>query len=72
MKTVLARLLQHQLYVKGRKCAFHQTNISLLGYIIRPEGVQMEKDKTKAMSEWSVPWTNRELQRLIDWCGDTD
>ncbi|KAK3519842.1 hypothetical protein QTP70_006677 [Hemibagrus guttatus] len=39
VRTVLTRLLQHQLYVKAEKCEFHKDTITFLGYIISQRGV---------------------------------
>ncbi|KAL0162325.1 hypothetical protein M9458_041721, partial [Cirrhinus mrigala] len=56
VRTVLKRLISHQLYAKEEKCDFHQSRISFLGYIISPEG---------AVLNWPRPSTLRELQRFL-------
>ncbi|KAI4879276.1 hypothetical protein NFI96_004803 [Prochilodus magdalenae] len=45
VREVLARLLEHQLYVKGEKCEFHQGSVSFLGYVISLAGVIMDDHK---------------------------
>lgn len=46
---VLQRLQQHSLFLKLEKCEFHQSTIHFLGYIITPEGVQMDQKKVEAV-----------------------
>ncbi|KAL0150131.1 hypothetical protein M9458_054558 [Cirrhinus mrigala] len=63
---VLQRLREHHLYLKGEKCEFHKTTIHFLGYLITPEGVQMDQRKVEAVKDWPQPTTVKELQRF---CG---
>lgn len=59
---VLQRLHQHHLYLKLEKCEFYQTTIQFLGYIITPEGVQMDQRKVDAVQKWPQPTTVKELR----------
>ncbi len=65
VRTVLQRLIEHQLYAKMEKCEFHQTQISFLGYIISPEGVAMDDKKVQSILNWPQPKTVKELQRFL-------
>ncbi|KAL0152879.1 hypothetical protein M9458_051812, partial [Cirrhinus mrigala] len=47
---VLQRLREHHLYLKGEKCEFHKTTVQFLGYVITPEGVQMDQRKYSQLS----------------------
>lgn len=62
---VLQRLRQHHLYLKLEKCKFYQATIQFLGYIITPEGVQMDQNKEEAIRNWPQPTTVKELQRFL-------
>ncbi|KAL0187607.1 hypothetical protein M9458_014706, partial [Cirrhinus mrigala] len=62
---VLQRLREHHLYLKGEKCEFHKTTIHFLGYVITPEGVQMDQRKVEAARDWPQPTTVKELQRFL-------
>ncbi|KAK3555746.1 hypothetical protein QTP86_028977 [Hemibagrus guttatus] len=46
VQEVLSRLQWHHLFVKPKKCEFHQTTMMFLGYVITRQGVEM--DSTKA------------------------
>ncbi|KAI2660547.1 Transposon Tf2-9 polyprotein [Labeo rohita] len=65
VRTVLSRLLQHQLYVKAEKCEFHVHQTSFLGYHISHQGVKMDDTKVLAVTEWPQPTTVKELQRFL-------
>uniref|UniRef100_A0A4W5K794 Gypsy retrotransposon integrase-like protein 1 n=1 Tax=Hucho hucho TaxID=62062 RepID=A0A4W5K794_9TELE len=65
VRTVLQRLIDHQLYAKAEKCEFHQTSTSFLGYIINQEGVAMDEKKVKAVLDWPLPVTLKEVQRFL-------
>ncbi len=65
VRSVLQRLLTHQLYAKIEKCEFHQTSVSFLGYVISSGGVAMEDKKVQAVIDWPQPVTLKELQRFL-------
>ncbi len=65
VRSVLQRLLTHQLYAKFEKCEFHQTSVSFLGYVISSGGVAMEDKKVQAVIDWPQPVTLKELQRFL-------
>uniref|UniRef100_A0A3B1J8V2 Gypsy retrotransposon integrase-like protein 1 n=1 Tax=Astyanax mexicanus TaxID=7994 RepID=A0A3B1J8V2_ASTMX len=62
---VLRRLLQHQLYVKAKKCLFHQSSVAFLGYILSKEGIEMDPTKIAAVLSWPTPRTIKDLQRFL-------
>ncbi len=64
VRSVLKRLLQHQLYAKAEKCEFHRTN-TFLGYVISQDGVSMDDKKVQAVLDWPQPQTVKELQRFL-------
>ncbi|KAL0182333.1 hypothetical protein M9458_021708, partial [Cirrhinus mrigala] len=65
VRSVLQRLIEHQLYAKEEKCQFHQESIAFLGYVISPEGVAMDDNKVNAVRNWPRPKTLKELQRFL-------
>lgn len=65
VRAVLNQLRAHQLYVKGEKCEFHVTTVRFFGYIISPEGVEMEESKVKAVGDWPKPVTVKDMQRFL-------
>jgi hypothetical protein len=49
VRSVLARLQETHLFVKLEKCEFHTTSTEFLGFIISPEGIQMDSRKVDAI-----------------------
>ncbi len=65
VRSVLRRLIKHQLYAKLEKCEFHTTSVAFLGYIISPEGIVMDDNKVNAVINWPCPKNLKELQRFL-------
>ncbi len=62
---VLQQLRVHPLYLKLEKCEFHRSTVQFLGYNISPEGIQMGQGKVKAILEWPLPQSVKEIQRFL-------
>lgn len=52
VEAVLQRLLENQLFVKAKKCEFHMSYISFLGFIFEEGHVRSDPKKIKAVVEW--------------------
>lgn len=52
VKEVLRRLRDNDLYTSPTKCAFHQCRVEFLGFILSPEGVQMDEKKVQTIQDW--------------------
>ncbi|KAK3564749.1 hypothetical protein QTP86_024968, partial [Hemibagrus guttatus] len=48
VREVLQRFRDYQLFLKAEKCAFHQSSVHFLGYIIDRSGVRMDERKVAA------------------------
>ncbi|KAI5609351.1 hypothetical protein C0J50_9522 [Silurus asotus] len=65
VRQVLGALRSHHLYLDLSKCEFHRTQTHFLGYVITARGIQMDEGKVKAVRDWPVPETIKELQRFL-------
>lgn len=65
VRLVLQRLLENRLFVKAEKCEFHQSSVSFLGFVLEGGRVRPSEDKVKAVLDWPVPETRRQLQRFL-------
>lgn len=65
VKQVLTKLRGNQLYVKGKKCEFHDQSTKFLGYVIEPEGAAMDQGKVRAVSTCPGPASVKDFQRFI-------
>ena len=52
LRVVLGKLRKHQLYAKFSKCEFWLQRVSFLGHVLTAEGVEVDPEKVKAVSEW--------------------
>ncbi|KAK3521850.1 hypothetical protein QTP70_018584 [Hemibagrus guttatus] len=65
VKQVLNRLRHYHLYLKLEKCEFHQSTTQFLGYVISPEGIQMDCAKVEAIKSWPQPGIVKDLQHFL-------
>ena len=59
---VLQWLQKHGLYASGKKCGFHLESVDYLGYLIRPNGLQMNPAKVKVIQDWPEPQKVKNIQ----------
>ena len=58
---VLQLLKQQKLYSKPSKC-FFGVEVEYLGHILSHEGVKVDPNKIKAMMDWLIPKTLKNLR----------
>ncbi|GKA38844.1 ty3-gypsy retrotransposon protein, partial [Tanacetum coccineum] len=69
LECVLACLQEHQFYVKRSKCVFGAATLEYLGHIISGNGVEMDPKKVKAVCEWPVPKSQRQVRGFLGLAG---
>ena len=62
---MLRRLWENKLFVKAEKCSFHTDSVSFLGFVVQRGQLQADPEKVRAVSEWPVPTTRKQLQRFL-------
>ena len=65
VREVLRRLRDAKLFLKLPKCEWHTQRTEYLGYVVSPEGIQIDKDRIKTIQEWPEPRTVREIRVFI-------
>lgn len=65
VRRVLNRLAEHKLYAKFDKCEFHTPSVEFLGFILSEGCVAMDPKKIKAVAEWPIPSTVKEIQSFL-------
>ena len=68
VRRVLKKLLENNLYVKLEKCEFDVTETSFLGYMLSKDGLKADPEKIKAILDWPIPTTVKEVQSFIGLC----
>jgi len=62
---VLGRLQEHGLNLKPRKCFLFRTEVKFLGHVVSAAGVQLDMEKVKALEDWPVPRTVKEVRQVV-------
>jgi hypothetical protein len=69
MLTGIQLLKEKQLYSKPSKCFFGVKEVDCLGHIVSHEGVKVEPNNIKAMMDWPIPKTLKNLRGLLGLLG---
>ena len=60
---------RRQLYAKTSKCFFGVQKVEYLGHIVSQEGVKVDPNKIKAIKEWKVTTTIKQLRVFLELTG---
>jgi len=69
LRMVLQTLREHQLYGKLKKCEFWLEEMEFLGHVLTKEGIQVDPQKVKAITEWSRPTNVTEIRSFLGLAG---
>lgn len=62
---VLGRLREANMTCNIEKCNFLQVEVKLLGHVVSTKGIQMDPDKTKAIQDFPVPKTVKQVRAFL-------
>jgi hypothetical protein len=62
---VIQLLKEQQLYAKPSKCFFGVKEVEYLGHIVSHEGVKVDPNNIKAMMDWPIPKTLKNLRGFL-------
>ena len=65
VRLVLKRLQEHGLYLKPSKCKFHTDTVSFLGFVISPQGINMDQEKIESITTWPTPTCILDIQTFL-------
>lgn len=65
VKRVLKKLQENGLLAKLDKSTFHTDTIDFLGFVISPQGIQMDPKKTQALVQWPSPGSVKEVHSFL-------
>jgi hypothetical protein len=69
VKRILAKLMEHNLFLKPEKCSFEQPSIEFLGVRIMQGQVQMDDTKIKKVRNWRRPTNVTEVRKFLGFTG---
>jgi hypothetical protein len=62
---VLEKLRKFGLNCKAEKCKFSRKKVRFLGFVISPDGIEMEADRIATIEDWPTPKTVKDVQVLM-------
>ena len=65
IKEILHQLHTNGLYASLSKCLFHKEKVKFLGFILGPEGIQMDKEKIRTIKTWPTPCKFKDVQAFL-------
>jgi len=65
LERVLNRLVEHGIKLKLSKCTFCTTELKFLGFRLTNQGMTMDPEKVKAISDMPMPKNKKETQSLL-------
>src|SRR5579863_2239911 len=69
VRRILAKLQEHNLFLKPEKCTFEQPQIEFLGITVDWGTVQMDNKKVKKVRSWQQPTNMTEVRRFLGFTG---
>jgi len=65
VEEILRMLEENDLYVKLEKCRWKVREVDFLEVVIGPERIKMKKEKVKAVLNWLVPKSVKDIQKFL-------
>ena len=65
LEHIFLRFREANLKLKAKKCDLFRTSIKFLGHVVSEDGVQTDPDKCKAVREWGVPKSRKEVKSFL-------
>src|SRR5579863_7909159 len=69
IRRILAKLQEHNLFLKPEKCTFEQPLIEFLGVMVDQGTMQMDNKKVEKVKNWQQPTNVTEVQRFLGFTG---
>jgi hypothetical protein len=69
LEQVLSLLEKNQFYAKLSKCSFGKEEVEYLGHVISQDGVKVDPEKIKAITEWPKPKNISKLRGFLGLTG---
>ena len=65
LEIIFLRLRKHGLKLKPSKCHFFKDQVTFLGHTISARGIETDKEKIRAVTQWSKPETEKQLRQFL-------
>jgi len=65
VEEMLKRLKENDLFVKPEKCKWKVREVEFLEVVIRPKGVEMQREKIEGVLNWPAPKNVKKVQKFL-------
>ena len=69
LRAVFATLRDARLFGNLEKCTFCTDRVSFLGFVVTPQGIEVEQAKVEAIQGWPVPETITQVRSFLGLAG---
>jgi hypothetical protein len=69
LRGVFGALREARLFVNLEKCTFCTDRVAFLGYVVTPQGIEVDEAKIEAIKSWPIPATLTQLQSFLSLAG---
>jgi hypothetical protein len=65
LRAVFCALREPRLFANLEKCTFCTDQVAFLGYVVTPQGIEVDEVKIEAIKSWLIPTTLTKLQSFV-------
>src|SRR6266542_677809 len=69
LRVVFDALRTTRLFGNLEKCTFCTERVSFLGYVVIPQGIEVDQAKVEAIHSWLIPTTVTQMRRFLGLAG---
>jgi hypothetical protein len=69
LRAIFCALRGARLFVNLEKCMFSTDRVAFLGYVVTPQGIEVDEVKIEAIKSWPIPATLMQLQSFLGLAG---
>jgi hypothetical protein len=65
LRAVFGALRAARLFANLEKCTFCTDKVAFLGYVVTPQGIEVDEAKIEVIKSWPIPTTLTQLQSFL-------
>jgi hypothetical protein len=69
LRAIFCALREAHLFAHLEKCTFCTDRVAFLGYVVTPQGIEVDEMKIEAIKSWPIPTTLTQLQSFLGLAG---
>jgi hypothetical protein len=69
LHAIFGALCEARLFANLEKCTFCTDRVAFLGYVVTPQGIEVDEAKIEALKSWPIPTTLTQLQSFLGLVG---